>query len=50
MLAIERGEIPPGGPSELAVHDLLDDVPAGYWERWMKRSVERITAGTATNG
>jgi len=40
--AIERREIPKGAPSELAVYDLLDDVPAGYWERWSKRSVERI--------
>ena len=47
--AIEAGEIPPGGPSELAAYDLLDDVPAGYWERWSKRSVERITAGTAVD-
>ena len=48
--AIERGEIPKGGPSELAAYHLLDDVPEGYWERWMKRSVQRITAGTAVNG
>jgi hypothetical protein len=40
--AIDRGEIPHGGPSELAAHDLLDDVPAGYWERWAEGSVERI--------
>lgn len=40
--AVERGEIPKGGPSELAAYDLLDDVPDVYWERWSKQSVERI--------
>jgi hypothetical protein len=40
--AIERGEIPKGGPSELAAYDLLDDVPEGYWDRWSAESVERI--------
>jgi hypothetical protein len=31
--AIASGRIPRGGPSELAAHGLLDEVPAGYWER-----------------
>jgi hypothetical protein len=40
--AIERGEVPKGGPSELAAYDLLDDVPPAYWERWSRGAVERI--------
>jgi hypothetical protein len=40
--AIKRGEIPKGGPSELAAYELLDDVPEGYWERWSEESGERI--------
>lgn len=40
--AIERGEIPAGGPSELAAYDLLDDVPADYWERWSQEAAKRI--------
>ena len=40
--AIERGEIPKGGPSELAAYDLLDDVPPAYWGRWSQGAVERI--------
>jgi hypothetical protein len=42
LAAIERGEIPPGGPGELAALDLLDAVPAGYWERWSEQAAERI--------
>ena len=44
--AVERGEIPPGGPSELAAWDLLDDVPPAYLERWSQGSVERIREQT----
>ena len=40
--AIERGEIPKGGPSELAAHGLTDDAPEGYWSRWGEGSAERI--------
>jgi hypothetical protein len=40
--AVGRGDIPRGGPSELAARDLLDEVPDGYWERWSARAVDRI--------
>jgi hypothetical protein len=40
--AIDSGRIPRGGPSELAAFGLLDDVPAGYWERWTAEAAERI--------
>ena len=40
--AVGRGEIPKGGPSELAAYGLLDDVPDAYWQRWSEGSVERI--------
>jgi hypothetical protein len=42
LAAIEAGRIPPGGPSELAAYGLVNDAPAGYWERWTARAVERI--------
>jgi hypothetical protein len=42
IAAVESGDIRRGGPSELAAHDLLDDVPAGYWERWNAAAIERI--------
>ena len=45
--AVERGDIPRGGPSELAAYDLIEDVPAGYWERWTARAAERIRQQTA---
>ena len=45
--AIERGEIPKAGPSELAAYDLLDDVPEGYWLRWSEQSTERIREQTS---
>jgi hypothetical protein len=45
--AIERGEIPPHGPSELAALGLLEDVPEGYFERWAQDSSERIREQTA---
>jgi hypothetical protein len=46
LAAVEDGRIPRGGPSELAAYGLLDVVPAGYWERWMAETAERIR-GTA---
>jgi anti-sigma factor RsiW len=42
--AIARGELPSGGPSELAARDLLDDAPAAYWERWAADTAARIRA------
>jgi hypothetical protein len=42
LAAIKAGRIPPGGPSELAAYGLVNDAPAGYWERWTARAVERI--------
>jgi hypothetical protein len=45
--AIEEGRIPKGGPSELAAHELLDDVPASYWERWSEGALERIREQTS---
>lgn len=42
LAAINAGRIPRGGPSELAAHDLIDEVPAGYWERWTTGAAERV--------
>ena len=42
LAAIDSGRIPGGGPSELAAYGLPNDVPAGYWERWMVEAAERI--------
>ena len=39
------GPIPSGGPGELARFGLLEEAPAGYWERWAERSAERIRLG-----
>jgi hypothetical protein len=40
--AISCGELPRGGPSELAAYDLIDEVPPGYLERWTSEVAERI--------
>jgi hypothetical protein len=40
--AVARGELPPGGPSELAALDLLDDLPGSYWQRWSPDAAARI--------
>jgi hypothetical protein len=45
--AIDNGQVPRGGPSELAAYGLLDDVPVGYWERWTTAAAARITDGEA---
>ena len=42
--AVGRGDIPTGGPSELAARDLLDRAPAGYLERWAVDAAARIRA------
>jgi hypothetical protein len=42
--AIAAGQLPAGGPSELAALDLVDDVGAGYWERWSQNVAELIRA------
>ena len=42
--AVERGELPRGGPSELAARDLSADVPAGYWDKWSSGAARRIRA------
>ena len=39
--AVKDG-IPRGGPSEIAAHDLTDDVPAGYFEHWSQDAAERL--------
>jgi hypothetical protein len=40
--AVDRGEIPRGGPSEAAARDMLDQIPAGYWDRWSEDTADRI--------
>ncbi len=40
--AVDRGEIPRGGPSEAAARDMLDQLPAGYWDRWSEDTADRI--------
>jgi hypothetical protein len=45
--AVADGRLPRGGPSHLAALDLIDDMPAGYWERWGDATAERIRAKAA---
>ena len=45
--AIQAGRLPRGGPSDAAVHDLLDELPGGYWERWSDAAAERVRAQAA---
>lgn len=40
--AVDRGELPPGGPSDAAAHGLLDQLPPGYWEQWSEATAARI--------
>jgi len=40
--AIAAGDMPPGGPSEAAAYDMLDQLPAGYWDRWSEDAADRI--------
>jgi uncharacterized paraquat-inducible protein A len=40
--AVQRGEIPNGGPSEVVAHGLADQAPAEYWERWSREASDRI--------
>jgi hypothetical protein len=47
LAAVERGELPRGGPSELAARDLTADVPAGYWDKWSSEAARRIRAQVA---
>ncbi len=44
IAAVEAGQLPRGGPSDAAAHNLLDDLPAGYWERWGDAAAKRIRA------
>ncbi len=40
--AVDRGEIPRGGPSEAAALGVLDELPEGYWDRWSEDTADRI--------
>jgi hypothetical protein len=40
--AVERGDLPRGGPSHLAALDELDTVGAEYWARWSAAATDRI--------
>jgi hypothetical protein len=42
LQAVERGDVPRGGPSELAAYDLIDETPVGYFEPWAQEAAERI--------
>ncbi len=42
LAAVDRGETPRGGPSEAAARDMLDQLPAGYWDRWSEDTADRI--------
>lgn len=48
--AVDRGELPPGGPSEAAAQGLLDQLPDGYWQRWSEDAAERIRAAVRDDG
>jgi len=45
LAAVERGEIPRGGPSEAAALGVLDELPEGYWKRWGEDAAQRIRSG-----
>jgi hypothetical protein len=38
----DTGDLPRGGPSDLAAYDLIDEAPPDYFERWANESAERI--------
>jgi hypothetical protein len=42
--AVAHGELPAGGPSEMAARDQQMD--AAYWERWSEQAAERIREQT----
>jgi hypothetical protein len=42
LAAVDRGEIPRGGPSEAAARGLLDQLPDSYWDRWSEGAADRI--------
>ena len=42
LAAVDRGEIPRGGPSEAAARELVDQLAAGYWDRWSDGAADRI--------
>ncbi|HLM25425.1 MAG TPA: hypothetical protein VK304_00495 [Thermoleophilaceae bacterium] len=44
LQAVDRDDLPRGGPSELAALDLLEETPAHYLERWGQEAAERIRA------
>jgi hypothetical protein len=44
LAAIDRGEIPMGGPSEICAYGLADEVPRDYWEGWSADATARIRA------
>ena len=43
---VSRGDVPAGGPSELAARDLVEAAPARYWQRWSADAAERIREQT----
>ena len=43
IAAVEAGRLP-RGPSDAAARNLLDDLPAGYWQCWGDAAAERIRA------
>ena len=48
LAAVARGDLPKGGPSEIAAYGLTRDVPPGYWERWSAAAAARIRASAVT--
>lgn len=42
--AVDRGDLPAGGPSDAAALGLLDELPAGYWPEWAELAADRIQA------
>ena len=42
LAALARGDLPAGGPSELAARDLIEETPSAYWDRWIQDAAERL--------
>jgi hypothetical protein len=42
LAVVEQGELPAGGPSELAARGLAKDAPARYFQHWAREAAVRV--------